>query len=102
MSDQWLDRQERLMRGKLYLGEGYQSTRESFYMYRWDGKPRRCPKKGEWYLSGAQIEAYQAPNDLTMEFHIAERVLVTTTPCPHCSGKGMVAKEVGSGDRDKG
>lgn len=38
---------------------------------KWDGKPRRCPKKGEWYLSGAKIEAYRAPNDLTTPFHIA-------------------------------
>ena len=36
----------------------------------------RCPKKGEWYLSGAIIEAYHAPNDLTTEYHIA--VLVKT------------------------
>lgn len=39
---------------------------------RWDGKPPRCPKKGEWYLSGSTIEAYRAPNDLTTPFHIAE------------------------------
>ena len=40
----------------------------------WDGKPRRCPKKGEWYLSGAIIEAYRAPNDLSTPFHIATLV----------------------------
>lgn len=40
---------------------------------RWTGE-RRAPKKDEWYLSGAVIEAYCAPNDLTMEFHIAELV----------------------------
>jgi hypothetical protein len=44
----------------------------------WDGLPRRAPKKGEWYLSGAPIDAYRAPNDLTMEFHIARLVRVET------------------------
>ena len=34
----------------------------------------RAPKKGEWYLSGAIVEAYQAPNDLSMEFQIVEKV----------------------------
>lgn len=37
----------------------------------WDGQPRRCPKKGEWFLSGAIIAAYQAKNDLTTKYHIA-------------------------------
>lgn len=32
---------------------------------------KRCPKKGEWYLSGALGVAYLAPNELSMEFHIA-------------------------------
>lgn len=41
---------------------------------RWDGNPPRCPKKGQWYLSGAVIEAYRAPNDLTTPFHMAELV----------------------------
>lgn len=37
----------------------------------WTGE-KRCPKAGEWYLSGAIIEAYRAPNDLTTEYHIAQ------------------------------
>lgn len=37
----------------------------------WDGKPPRPPKRGEWYLSGAIIGAYRAPNDLTTPHHIA-------------------------------
>lgn len=37
----------------------------------WDGQPERCPKQGEWYLSGARIEAYRAPNDLSTPYHIA-------------------------------
>lgn len=33
---------------------------------------KRPPKKGEWYLSGAVPEAYQAPNDLSTAYYIAE------------------------------
>lgn len=40
---------------------------------RWTGE-RRAPKAGEWYLSGAVVEAYRAPNDLSSEFHIARLV----------------------------
>ena len=32
----------------------------------------RPPKKGEYYLSGAQPIAYKAPNDLSTSFLIAE------------------------------
>jgi|tagenome__1003787_1003787.scaffolds.fasta_scaffold20914069_2 hypothetical protein len=35
---------------------------------------RRPPKRGEWYLSGAIIEAHRAPNDYTMPFMIARLV----------------------------
>lgn len=42
------------------------------YFYRYVGL--RAPKKGEWYLSGAIIEAYQAPNDLTTEYMVVEKV----------------------------
>lgn len=37
----------------------------------------RKPKKGEWYLSGAVIEAHEAKNDLEDDYHIAEIVIVT-------------------------
>jgi hypothetical protein len=40
---------------------------------RWTGE-FRAPRAGEWYLSGAIVEAYQAPNDLTSMFHIAELI----------------------------
>jgi hypothetical protein len=36
----------------------------------------RAPKKGEWYLSGAIIEAYKAPNNLTIEYPIAKLMLL--------------------------
>lgn len=35
----------------------------------------RRPRKGEWYLSGAILEAYRAPSDLSAEFHIARLVV---------------------------
>jgi len=38
----------------------------------------RAPRKGEWYLSGAIVEAYRAPNDLTPEYQIAKIVRVET------------------------
>lgn len=36
----------------------------------------RAPRKGEFYLSGAIVCAYRAPNDLTQKFHIARAVFV--------------------------
>lgn len=40
----------------------------------WNGKPKRKPKKGEWYVSGAPgfERAYQAPNDLSTEYFIVD------------------------------
>ena len=44
------------------------------YMARATGEVRP-PKKGEWYLSGAVVEAYRARNDMTGgAFQIAARV----------------------------
>lgn len=34
----------------------------------------RPPKSGEWYLSGAIVEAYYAPNDLSTDYAIARIV----------------------------
>jgi hypothetical protein len=50
----------------------------------WSGEKRR-PKAGEWYLSGSEIEAYRASNDLDMVFHIAKIVMVQiiTTEVTH-------------------
>ena len=39
---------------------------------------KRCPKKGDWYLSGAIVEAYRAPNDLNTVFCIATLCIVET------------------------
>ncbi len=50
----------------------------------------RVPQKGEYYLSGAIIEAYQAPFDLEFKQWIGE--MVELVECPHCGGYGKVAK----------
>ena len=42
---------------------------------RWTGE-FYSPCRGEWYLSGAIIIAYRAPNDLDTPFHIAELVRI--------------------------
>lgn len=36
----------------------------------------RAPKQGEWYLSGAVVEAYKAPKDMRALFHIVQIVRV--------------------------
>jgi hypothetical protein len=48
---------------------------ESNVMAIWTDE-KRPPKKGEWYLSGAPIDAYRAGADLSTEFHIARLVRV--------------------------
>ena len=35
-----------------------------------------CPRKGEWYLSGAAVQAFRAPNDLSYAYWIAKIVRV--------------------------
>lgn len=54
-----------LKRGKSYPIAGSPKRKAT-----WTGE-HRCPRKGEWYLSGAIIEAYKAPNDLTTAYPIA-------------------------------
>ncbi len=43
-------------------------------------KEFRAPKKGEWFLSGAIVEAYKAPSDLSSAYWIAKRVLARPVP----------------------
>lgn len=38
---------------------------------RWDGKPPRAPKKGEYFISGAIPAAYRAKADMTTAYFIA-------------------------------
>lgn len=42
---------------------------------RWNGE-KRPPKEGEWYLSGATIEAYRATCDMSEAYPIAEIVRI--------------------------
>ena len=51
----------------------------------------RSPRKGEFYLSGAVIEAYRAPNDLAQRFWIAKEIVLV--PCEHCNGTGKVEQK---------
>jgi len=37
----------------------------------WDGKPKRAPRKGEWFISGAIPVAYKAKQDMNTEYYIA-------------------------------
>lgn len=39
---------------------------------------KRCPRKGEWYLSGAEVHAYRASNDLSSVYMIAKLVKTQT------------------------
>ena len=36
----------------------------------------REPKRGEYFLSGAIVQAYKAPNDLSQKYDIAKKVNV--------------------------
>lgn len=65
---------EILKRGKLYAIVGPGRHTFEGLAARWDGRPRRAPRKGELYLSGAKIDAYVALNDLDTPFYIAEAV----------------------------
>ena len=41
-------------------------------------KEYRNPKKGDWFLSGAEVTAYKAPNDLSCKYYIAKIVKIET------------------------
>lgn len=45
---------------------------------------KRPPRAGEWYLSGAIVNAYRAPNDLSSSHHIAKLTIVKTTTVTTC------------------
>ena len=64
-----------LERNKFYpLGDrvpGIGMEKQHKVAARWTGM-KRPPKAGEWYLSGADITAYRASNDLSIAYHIAE------------------------------
>ena len=49
----------------------YRDGKAVYLKASWDGNPPRCPKKGEYYLSGAIPSAYLAKNDLNTMYFIA-------------------------------
>lgn len=44
----------------------------------------RCPKKGEYYLSGAIPEVYRASNDLPSKYHVMRVATERETHCLAC------------------
>lgn len=46
----------------------------SYLRAAWTGE-KRPPLAGEWFLSGAKVEAYRAANDLTTAYHVARLVI---------------------------
>ena len=71
---------------KLYpLGDSHQNARFGYMRNLQHGDPTvmainsykfGCPKKGQWFLSGAQPTAYKAPNNLSTAYWIAKIVQV--------------------------
>ena len=53
---------------------------------------KRCPKKGEHFLSGAIVTAYAAKNDMTTEYLIATEVFLVDCMCCGGTGKSVSAK----------
>lgn len=51
----------------------------------------RIPVKGDWYLSGAIVEAYLSPATLSYPFWIARKAGHMVT-CPRCKGKGRIGE----------
>ena len=71
-----------------YLGEhGFSVIRpKDDIRYKATGE-YRSPRKGEYYLSGAEIQAYKALNDLDgMQYWIARPVQMVQCAC--CKGLG--------------
>lgn len=79
---------EKLRRDATYPGE-FVFGAPGRKRYRWNGE-KRPPRKGEFYLSGSIITAYQARGDLSYPYHIAEEVCMI--PCPTCNGRGEIAR----------
>lgn len=56
-----------------FIPAGHSGTFAERWFYKRVGY--RAPKKGEFYLSGAIVQAWQAPNDLpeTCQYHVVEK-----------------------------
>ena len=72
----------------IYPGEFGPGTRLTHYVATGEF---RAPRKGEYYLSGAIIGAYRAPNDFTQKYWLARAVRLET--CQACGGRGKVVSE---------
>jgi hypothetical protein len=63
---------------------------------RWTGERRRI-NPGEWYLSGASVEAYQYPSTATAPtltaYHVAEILEATITTRYHVTGLKSITGE---------
>lgn len=66
---------------------GLDRVRERTIRAIWDGQPKRCPRAGEWFLSGATIEAYRATKGLTSAYYIAKLVEVEKYSMERIIGK---------------
>lgn len=66
--------EEKLKRGGRYPLAEHKFKAENKGAYATPTGEFRPPKKGEWYLSGAIIEAWCASNDLQWEYWIARIV----------------------------
>lgn len=64
---------EKLNRHKIYRGpgDGPYGTYIKAQDFKWDGEPPRPPKAGEYFLSGAIIQAYKAHTDMNTPYYIA-------------------------------
>jgi hypothetical protein len=72
--------------GEFHVGQGiaHRDTR-----YKATGEYRE-PLRGEYFLSGAIVQAYRASNDLPSKYWIA--VPVAMVACPCCKGEGRTEK----------
>lgn len=59
----------------------------------------RCPKRGEYYLSGAVIEAYRAPNDLGTEFRIVRPTFRARQTTVYVMGEPVLLDDNGREDK---
>lgn len=79
-------RGERATDGRdVYPGEGRR-------WFVWSGE-YRAPRKGEWFLSGAVVEAYKAHDDLRHPFYIAREVEVRRELMPVIVRDTLTSKE---------
>lgn len=59
-------------RGPVRVVDDYLGRYPGYWWYRDLGF--RAPRKGEFYLSGAIVEAYRAPSDLATPYRVVELV----------------------------